>query len=494
MSFEIVAKDIAGRIGLLYTKSGVVETPALFPVVDPRRQEVPLEVVEKYFNQVITNAYFLYRLTGGKAVDIKKLLGWRGVVMTDSGAYQILRYGTVEVDPDEILYFQQKIGSDIGVILDLPFDYEEPYESALLKVEETIRRAKRAAAVLKDLDMLVVAPIQGALYTDLLIRSAKELSKLGFHIYAIGSPTTLLEEYKFDLILKIVLDVKLNMMREAPLHLFGAGHPLVLPFAVALGVDLFDSASYILYARDDRIILRDRTLRLDDVKTEYLPCSTKLCYTPVKELREMPKQERMMLIAEHNLAVLREELLEIKQRIYEGTLWEYLEIKARAHPALYRFLKNLHRYRRLLEEYDPETHPDPHGLFFFADTASSRPEPMRHWTRMSHVSALSKKAVVIRVNEKPYNRSWEYIYLKGIIGDRAHILFYDPIFGIIPEELAEIYPLSQNESEGEDEAARARAYEWLDRYDVIITYNVDIPLVNKSVIKASSLEEIALYV
>jgi 7-cyano-7-deazaguanine tRNA-ribosyltransferase len=490
MSFEILAKDLAGRVGRLYTKSGVVETPALFPVVDPRKQEVPIETVRQYFKQVITNSYFVYRLTGGKPVDVKKLLGWDGVVMTDSGAYQILRYGTVDVDPDEILLYQSKIGSDIGVILDLPFDYEEPYHSAVVKVEETLRRAKRAATLLDKLDMLVVAPIQGALHTDLLIRSTRELSKLGFHIFAIGSPTTLLEEYKFDLVLSIVAEVKAHMSREAPLHLFGAGHPLILPFAVALGVDLFDSASYILYARDDRIILRDRTLRLDDVKTDYLPCSTKLCNISVKELREMPRQERAVLIAEHNLAVLREELLEIKQRIYEGTLWEYLEIKARSHPALYRFLQTLRRYRRLLESFDPETHPRPHGLLFFHDTASSRPEPLRHTARLMEVEPAAKKAVVLRVDEKPYNRSWQYRVLKDATRDCVHVLFFDPIFGIVPEEVADVYPLSQNDSEGENEEGRAYAYEWLNRYDVVYVYNVDVPLIAKKVVKVETFEEL----
>lgn len=487
--FEIEAKDLAGRVGRLYVKSGVVETPALFPVVDPRKQEVSADVVKKYFTQVITNSYFVYKLTGGNAVDVKKLLGWDGVVMTDSGAYQIMRYGAVDVDPDEILLFQSKIGSDIGVILDLPFDYEEPYTSALLKVEETIRRAKRAVAMLEDLEMLVVAPLQGGVYPDLLVRSVKELSKLPFPIYAVGSPTTLMEEYRFDLVLDIVLQVKVNMAREAPLHLFGAGHPLILPFAVALGVDLFDSASYILYARDGRIMLRDRTLRLDDVKTEYLPCSTKLCNIPVKELKEMPREERALYIAEHNLAILREELLEIKQRIYEGTLWEYLEIKARAHPSLYRFLQILRRYRKFLELYDPETHPKPHGLFFYQDTAASRPEPLRHYTRLNNVTPPSRVAVVIKVGEKPFNRSWQYRYVKRVLGDRAHVLFYDPVFGVVPEEVAEVYPLSQNEAEGENEEARARLYEWLQHYDVIYT-NIDIPLVGKKVIRISSLDDL----
>lgn len=491
MSFEIAAKDLAARVGRLRVKGGVVETPALFPVVDPRKQEVPVETLRKYFGQVITNAYFIYKLTGGKTVDVKKFIKWDGVVMTDSGAYQMIHRGTVEIDPDEILTYQSRIGSDIGVILDIPFDYEEPYECALLKVEETIRRAKRAATMLDRLDMLVVAPLQGALYTDLLIRSVRELSRLGFHVFAIGSPTTLLEEYRFDQVLEIVLNVKLNMAREAPLHLFGAGHPLIIPFAVALGVDAFDSASYILYARDGRVLLRDRTLRLDDVRTDYLPCSTKLCEMPVRELLEMPQHERTLLIAEHNLAVIREELLEVKQRIYEGTLWEYLEVKARAHPSLYRFLLLLRRYRHLLEEYDPETHPRPHGLVFYGDTSPARPEPLRHRTRMSRVEISGRAVIVLRVEEKPYNKSWEYQFVKSIAGSRIPVLFFDPTFGIIPEGIADVYPLSQNSSEGESEEARAFAYEWLGRYDVILAYGVDLPLAGKRVIRLSSLEEIA---
>jgi len=488
-----MAKDLAGRVGRLYTKSGVVETPALFPVVDPRKQEMPTDVIRRYFGQVITNSYFVYRLAGGKPVQVKRLLGWDGVVMTDSGAYQILRYGTVDVDPDEILFYQSQIGSDIGVILDLPFDYEEPYDSAVLKVEETLRRAKRAAAFLDKLNMLVVAPIQGALHTDLLVRSTRELTRLGFHIFAIGSPTTLLEEYRFDLVLNVVAEVKLNMAREAPLHLFGAGHPLILPFAVALGVDLFDSASYILYARDNRIILRNRTLRLEDVKTEHLPCSTRLCDIPVKELKEMPQQERAVLIAEHNLAILREELIEIKQRIYEGTLWEYLEMKARAHPTLYRYLKNLRRYGHILEKFDPETHPEPHGLLFFQDTTPSRPEPARHQMRLVEIEPAAKKAVVLRVDEKPYNRSWQYRLIKNIAENDVHVLFFDPAFGIVPEEVADVYPLSQNDTEGENEEARAYLYEWLEKYDVVFTYNVDIPLVSKKVIRLRSLDDLARY-
>ncbi|MGC8582867.1 MAG: tRNA guanosine(15) transglycosylase TgtA [Thermoproteus sp.] len=493
MSFEIEAKDLLGRVGRLYTKSGVLETPAIFPVVDPKKQELKLSIINKYFKNIITNSYFIYSIFK-EPIDVRKFLGWSGIVMTDSGAYQLMRYGVIDIEPDEILRYQSEIGSDIGVMLDLPMDSEESYFSASIKVEETLRRALRAAEMRGELGgMLLVGPIQGGIYGDLLARSARRMSALPFDIYAVGSPTTLLEEYRFDEILDIVLRVKLNIRREAPLHLFGAGHPLILPFAVAAGVDLFDSASYVLYARDDRIMLRDRTVRLDEVRVDYLPCSTKLCDKPVKEIREMPKMERTELIAEHNLAMLREEILEIKQRIYEGTLWEYLEEKARAHRSLYNALRIMRKYLKLVEEYDPVTHPEPSGLLFFGDTSASRPEPYRHRLRIRHYYQRPDKpvAVLLKVDFRPYNKSWEYIYLNKILDKfrkYVHIYFIDDIFGVVPEEVAEVYPLSQHESWGASEALYDDVAFISKKYKFIITYNYYIN--GRNIVNVNDIDEI----
>ncbi|CCC82548.1 tRNA guanosine(15) transglycosylase TgtA [Thermoproteus tenax] len=496
MSFEVETKDILGRVGRIYTRSGVLETPNIFPVIDIKKQELKLDVVKKYFNNIITNSYFIYNIYKS-VVSIKNLLGWDGILMTDSGAYQLMRYGTIDVDPDDILKYQAEIGSDIGVMLDLPMDSEESYFGALIKVEETLRRAQRAAELREELGgMLLVGPIQGGVYKDLVARSARRMTSLPFDIYAIGSPTTLLEEYRFDEILDIVLTAKLNMRREAPLHLFGAGHPLILPFAVAAGIDLFDSASYILYARDDRIMLRDRTIRLEDVKTDYLPCSTKLCNKQVSELKEMDKMERTQLIAEHNLAVLREEILEVRQRIYEGTLWEYLEEKARAHRSLYSSLHLLRKFTKLVEEYDPVTHPEASGLLFFSDTALGRPEPYRHRARMRYNYDAPPKqiAIFLKATSKPYNRSWEYIFLNKILicREKIHIFFIDEIFGVVPEEIAEVYPLSQHESWGLLENIYNDILEISRKYQYVIIYGLNIK--SKNIINVNKLEEIPRYI
>ena len=62
--------------------------------------------------------------------------------MTDSGAYQILVYGEVDVTQKEIVAYQEGIGSDIATMLDIPTGWKVTKEQAEGTVAETLRRAK----------------------------------------------------------------------------------------------------------------------------------------------------------------------------------------------------------------------------------------------------------------------------------------------------------------------------------------------------------------
>ena len=72
--FEIKAKDNMGRVGVLKTKHGNVKTPALMPVIHPRKQAID---VGKYgADIVITNAYLIYKdeeLKQRKEETLKKI-------------------------------------------------------------------------------------------------------------------------------------------------------------------------------------------------------------------------------------------------------------------------------------------------------------------------------------------------------------------------------------------------------------------------------------
>lgn len=102
MSFEVRHSDLAARIGKIETMHGAFETPVFIPVIHPVKQIVDTKFLEKLgFKIVITNAYTTLKYYGTEACErgIHDIINYNGVVMTDSGGYQVLRYGSVEVNP-----------------------------------------------------------------------------------------------------------------------------------------------------------------------------------------------------------------------------------------------------------------------------------------------------------------------------------------------------------------------------------------------------------
>ena len=93
--FEIIKSDLAGRIGILHTNHGKIETPAFVPVIHPVKQTIPTKKIGSLgFDLVITNAYITLNYYGDKAAKsgIHKIINFDGAVMTDSGGYQVLEY------------------------------------------------------------------------------------------------------------------------------------------------------------------------------------------------------------------------------------------------------------------------------------------------------------------------------------------------------------------------------------------------------------------
>ena len=297
-----------------------METPLLFPVINPSIQLVaPRKLKETFgFEAVITNAYILKKRYQDKPVNegLHKFLDFDGAVMTDSGAYQILVYGEVDVSQKEIVAYQEDIGSDIATMLDIPTGWKVTKEQAEETVAETLHRAKTFFKTKTRDDILWVGPIQGGRHLDLVANSALEMGKLPFQIHALGSPTEVMESYRYDVLADMILTAKKGLPIERPLHLFGAGHPAMFSLAVALGCDLFDSAAYALYARENRYMTENGTWRLEEM--DYFPCCCPRCSaeTP-RGLEKRSKKEREVFLAEHNLYVCQAELKRIKQAIRE---------------------------------------------------------------------------------------------------------------------------------------------------------------------------------
>ena len=458
MSFEIKEKDLLGRIGKLKTKSGTVETPLLFPVINPSIQLVaPRRLKETFgFEAVITNAYILKKRYQEKLVNegLHKFLDFEGAVMTDSGAYQILVYGEVDVSQKEIVAYQEDVGSDIATMLDIPTGWKITKEQAEGTVAETLRRAKDFFKTKTRDDILWVGPIQGGRHLDLVANSALEMGKLPFQIHALGSPTEVMESYRYDVLADMILTAKKGLPIERPLHLFGAGHPAMFSLAVALGCDLFDSAAYALYARENRYMTENGTWRLEEM--DYFPCCCPRCSaeTP-RGLEKWSKSEREVFLAEHNLYVCQAELKRIKQAIRNGRLWEHTEMRVHGHPALLSALKRLQGHGDFLEKYSPTVKSN--GFFYFDSVGLVRPEITHYRKRLNERYDPPKDAKVLllvpQTRNKPFHRAPEFKKIRHLfrclgeeLASKIHICVYSAPFGVVPLELDEVYPLSQHEA------------------------------------------------
>lgn len=226
--FKVKYHDLLGRVGHLRTRRGTLETPAFLPIVNIFKQVVsPKELYEMGFKSIITNAYILFKRVREEAEErgVHEILQYPGVVMTDSGAYQLLVYGSIEATPIEMVEFQQKIGSDVAIILDVPTGLEANRLEAERTVEETLRRAYDLFKEERKSPCLWVGPVQGGIWLDLVEKSSKEMAKLPFHVYALGSPTKVMGHYRFDVLVDMIMKAKTNLPTSKPFHLFGAGHP-----------------------------------------------------------------------------------------------------------------------------------------------------------------------------------------------------------------------------------------------------------------------------
>jgi len=432
--FEVRDYDGAGRLGeLTVPRAGVtVETPALLPVVNPHVQTIPPARLASEFGAeiLITNGYVIHGSEELREPALQRgvhdLLEFDGAIMTDSGSFQLAEYGEIDVTTEEILQFQHDIGSDIGTPVDILTPPDASREQATEELATTAERLERGAAM-ETGEMLVSAPIQGGLYPDLRERAASTATATGLDIFPIGAVVPLLNEYRFSDLVDVVAAAKRGLGENAPVHLFGAGHPMMFALAVALGCDLFDSAAYALYARDGRYLTVRGTEHLDEL--DYFPCSCPVCteQTPAA-VREAEPSERERLLAEHNLHVTFGEMRRVKQALRRGNLLELVEARARGHPAM------VDGYRALLDHADQLAATDPvaKDTFLYLSAGSARrPEVRRHHERLARLDAAGEVLLTEGSHSDDYDESWRLV----------------APFGPVPRQLSDVYPLNASRPE-----------------------------------------------
>ncbi len=447
--FEISKTDLAGRIGTLYTNHGKIETPAFVPVIHPVKQTIPSKKIKEIgFDLVITNAYITRNSYGDEAIKrgIHDIIDFDSAVMTDSGGYQVLEYGDVEVSPPEMANFEKGILTDFAIPLDKPTGFGLPLKKAEAYVKHTLKVSKQTLEDSEDNGQIWIGPIQGGEHFELVAKSTKSLVKIGFQMLALGSPVEFMESYEYRLLAQMIVAAKKQMPHSIPLHLFGAGHPLTIPFAIALGCDTFDSASYMLYAKKLRYMTDDGTRYLKDIT--IFPCNCEICskYTP-DEFRQLDETEKINQLAIHNLYAIKLEVDRVKQAIHEGRLWEYVIKKARAHPKLFEMIEVMTENYEFLGLGTPKFKEK--AIFLFDRYDQFRPEVQAFHNIVREFKSKKNKLLITKeYNTKPGYLAHQYLALNKKFKDfdSIQVCQYNPQLGLIPIEISDIYPAAHHET------------------------------------------------
>jgi 7-cyano-7-deazaguanine tRNA-ribosyltransferase len=447
MIFEIKDRDTLGRICKFSSKHGTITTPNLMPVINPNKMIITPKEMKKLFGVdiVITNSYIINRDEKLKEIALEKgvhsLIDFDGPIMTDSGTFQSYVYGDIKIAPLEIVEFQRDIGSDIGTILDVfstPYQTKKEVEEGM---KETIKRAKQSIKLKGDMNL--ACTVQGSIYPELREKCAKELSEIDADFYPIGGVVPLMENQRYTDLIRSILYSKKGLNPSKPVHLFGAGHPLIFPLAVALGCDFFDSSAYAKYAKDDRMIFSWGTEKLEDL--HELPCNCPICckYT-ASEFKKMSSKERVIEIAKHNLYISFTEIKKIRNAIANGSLWELVERRANSNPYLFEALKELRieENKNFLEQFESTSKNK--ALFYTGSQTIHRPIIHRCHNRLfKRYKSSFKETVIFPDSSKPYSIHY-YDQINKILNKGDVNILIDSQLGPVPIELDEMYPFAQS--------------------------------------------------
>jgi queuine tRNA-ribosyltransferase len=262
--FKLLGRDGEARTGLISTPHGAVRTPAFMPVGTQGAMKGMQwgEIRDAGADIVLGNTYHLMLRPGAERIaelgGLQKFTTWDGPMLTDSGGFQVMSLaqlrkvkehgvtfrshidGTaIELTPERAIEVQRLLGSDIAMQLDecvrLPAERSD-IERAMQLSLRWAERSKRAFEGAPAASMLF-GIVQGGDSPELRRTSARELTGIGFHGYAIGG---LAVGEPQAVMLAMIEEAVPSMPADRPRYLMGVGTPDDLLEAVARGIDMFD--------------------------------------------------------------------------------------------------------------------------------------------------------------------------------------------------------------------------------------------------------------
>jgi queuine tRNA-ribosyltransferase len=263
--FNLISTDGAARRGEFVTPHGRVQTPAFMPVGTQGTVKglSPGDVRDTGAEIVLGNTYHLMLRPGAERIaalgGLHKFMNWPLPILTDSGGFQVMSLselrkvderavtfrshldGTmIELTPERAIDIQILLGADIAMQLDeclrLPALRQEIDRAMQLSLRWA-ERSKRAFESMAREGHALFGIVQGGDDPTLRADSARALTDMDFHGYAIGG---LAVGEPQEIMLRIVAETTPMLPPDRPRYLMGVGTPHDLLEAVSRGIDMFD--------------------------------------------------------------------------------------------------------------------------------------------------------------------------------------------------------------------------------------------------------------
>jgi queuine tRNA-ribosyltransferase len=376
-----------GRVGVISTPHGDIQTPAFIPVGTKAtvKSVLPESIKDLEAQAVLSNAYHLYLQPGPEIVDqaggLGAFMNWPGPTFTDSGGFQVLSLGvgykkviamdatTLQADdvmatdkdrlahvdddgvtfkshldgsmhrftPEVSMQVQHKIGADIIFAFDECTTLLNTRNYQEKSLDRTFEWAKRCILEHEKLTLersnrpyqALFGVVQGAQYEDLRRKAAKDLASLDFDGFGIGGA---LDKNQLGTIVNWVTE---ELPVDKPRHLLGIGEPDDLFIGVENCADTFDCVAASRVARNSAVYGLDGrfNISVSAFKNDFSPidescgCYTCMNYTKAY-LNHLIRAKEMLaatLLTIHNEFFIVSLVAKMRQSIIDNNFFEFKE-------------------------------------------------------------------------------------------------------------------------------------------------------------------------
>ena len=303
---------------------------------------------------ILANTYHLMLRPGAERVGrlggVRKMMGWDGPLLTDSGGFQVMSLGPLrKLDEDGVTFKSHLDGSkhrltperstEIQHLLDatitMAFDECTPFPAKKAEAADSMRLSMRWAK--RSRDAFVPREgygqfgiVQGSVFADLRAESVAALGDIGFEGYAIGGLAVGEgQEAMFE-----ALEFTTPLMQEGkPRYLMGVGKPSDLVGGVARGVDMFDCVLPTRSGRTGQGFTRRGPINIknarhaEDQRPIDEACSCPACSrfsrAYLHHLFKADEVQGLMLLSWHNIQYYQDLMADMRAAIEAGRFAQF---------------------------------------------------------------------------------------------------------------------------------------------------------------------------